>query len=345
MSDRTAMHEAGMRGAVKRGLVAGFAAASALALWFLVIDAIAGRPFHTPAFLARVVLGTEALTLDAAQIALYTVVHFALFLAVGAAVGWLMERVRLVPGLLLGLVLGFLLFNLVFYGGVSLTGTDVVNYLGWAEVLVGNIIAGLTLVGVVQLLHPRPTASWQAALREHDVLREGLVVGLIGAGVVAVWFLALDTVMGRLFFTPAALGSVIFHDATTAAAVHVDALTILGYTALHLGAFLVVGLIAAAIVAYAEDRHAYVLLGAVLLFVTFETFFIGILTLLAQWLLELIPWWSILVANILAAAAMGSYLWRMHPKLARAVTDPDLERNVERTPERADERASPTPSA
>lgn len=332
MTDRMGMDAGGTGAAVKRGLVAGFAAALALALWFLVIDALAGRPLHTPAFLARVLLGADVITLSAAQIAVYTVVHFALFLVLGAAVGWLMDRLDAVPGILLGFVLGFLLFNLVFYGGVWLTGTDVVNYLGWVEVLIGNVIAGLTLVGVVRLLHPQPVVSLAAALREHRVLREGMMVGLIGAGVVALWFLVLDAAMGRFWFTPAALGSVVFHGATDAAGVRLDMLTILGYTGLHLAAFGVVGLIAAAIVAYAEDRHAYVLLGAVLLFVTLETFFIGVLTLMAQWLLELIPWWSILVANVIAAGAMGAYLWRLHPKLARAVTDPDLERDVERAP-------------
>lgn len=332
MTDRMGLDSVGTGAAVKRGLVAGFAAASALALWFLVIDALAGRPFHTPAFLARVLLGADVVTLSVAQIAVYTVVHFALFLMLGAAVGWLMDRLDAVPGILLGFVLGFLLFNLVFYGGVWLTGTDVVNYLGWVEVLIGNVIAGLTLVGVVRLLHPHPVVSLAAALREHRVLREGLMVGLIGAGVVALWFLVLDVAMGRFGFTPAALGSVMFHGATDAAGVRLDVPTILGYTGLHLIAFGVAGVIAAAIVAYAEDRHAYVLLGAVLLFVTLETLFIGVLTLMAQWLLALIPWWSILVANVIAAAAMGAYLWRLHPRLARAVTDPDLERDVERSP-------------
>jgi hypothetical protein len=341
MIDRVGLARAGTAGAVKRGMVAGLAAAAALAFWFLIIDALAGRPFHTPAFLARVVLGAEAVTLDVLQIALYTVIHFSLFVLVGAGVGWLMERLRAVPGLLLGPVLGFFLFNLVFYGGVWFTGTDVVNYLGWPEVLVGNVIAGLTLVGVVRILHPQPSVSWSAVLTEHRVLREGLLVGLIGAGVVALWFLVLDAAMGRLLFTPAALGSVVFLGATTPGAVHVHALTILGYTALHLVAFGVVGVVAAAIFAYAEDRHAYVLLGAVLLFVAFETFFIGIVTLLAQWLLALIPWWSILVANMLAAGAMGVYLWRQHPKLAEAAGSPDLERNVERSPP----ATRPTPPA
>jgi hypothetical protein len=82
----------------------------------------------------------------------------------------------------------------------------------------------------------------------------------------------------------------------------------------------------------------------VLLFVAFETFFIGVLTLLASWLLELIPWWSIAVANVLAAGAMVAYLWRTHPVLAAAVSDPDLERDVEQAaePRRAAPHGPPT---
>lgn len=319
---------------IGRGLIAGFAAATAVALWFLLVDGLAGQPFRTPGFLARLLLGGEERSLDVAQIGVYTIIHYGVFMGVGVAVALLVNRFRVLPGLLLGLVLGFLLFDLLFYGSLWFTGTDVVDYLGWTPVLVGNAIAGVTLVGVIILLSPLPYVSWGQVLREHEVVREGLVVGLIGAAVVAAWFLLIDVAAGRILFTPAALGSVVLRGATEAAAVEMSAVTVLGYTAFHLIAFLATGLIAAGIVAYAEDRHPYVLLGAVLLFVTFETFFIGLLTLTAQWLLALIPWWSIAVANLLAAVAMGGYLWRRHPALAEALGDPELERNVERDVDR-----------
>lgn len=323
------VREAGARGPVARGLIAGVVGGTALALWFLIIDGLTGQPFHTPAFLARLLLGGELIDLAAGQIALYTVIHYAAFLAVGVAVAWLRDKVQFVPGVLLGAVLGFLLFDLLFYGSVWLTGVNVVDYLGWPEVLVGNVIAGIALMSTVNLLSPRPSISWRETLAKHTTVREGLVVGLIGAGAVAVWFFAVDAAAGRILFTPAALGSAIFHGATGVADVRVDATTILAYTGVHLAAFLVTGLVAAAIVAYAEERHAYVLLGAVLLFVTFETFFIGLITVVAQWLLDVIPWWSIAVGNLIAAAAMGYYLWRRHPKLVAALGEPELERRVE----------------
>ncbi|HUH13960.1 MAG TPA: hypothetical protein VMK65_12675 [Longimicrobiales bacterium] len=308
-----------------RGILAGFVGGSVLALWFLIIDGVSGRPFHTPAFLAAIVTGRETVTFTPALIALYTAFHYAAFLVVGVAAAWVMEKLQTVPGVLLGIILGFLLFDLVFYGAVWVTGIDVVGALGWPEVLAGNVLAGMMLTGALNLLGPQRSVSWRVVLEEHRILREGIVAGLIGAVAVAVWFLVLDLFMGRLFFTPGALGSVLFHGARSAAEVQMDALTIIGYTLLHLTAFLVVGLIAAALATEAEEYAAPVILGAIMLFVTFETFFIGMLAIVAQWLLAVLPWWSIAVGNLVAAASMGWYLWHEHPALRKAWMDHELE--------------------
>lgn len=313
------------RGAVANGGVAGLVGATVLALWFLLVDGLSGQPFHTPAFLFRVLFGGEDLQLVGAQVGLYSILHFGVFIAVGIVVAWITDRLPVPPGILAGAILGFLLFDIIFYGGVWLTGVDVVGYLGWSEVLVGNVLAGISLFGTLRLMDRDRNVPWTTLLAENQVLREGLVVGLAGAFAVAVWFLAIDLFGGRILFTPAALGSILLHGATGPGDVHTDALTILGYTGLHLTAFLFTGVVAAGIAAAAEDRQPYFLFGAILLFVTFETFFIGLVAIAAQWLLEVIPWWSIAVANIIAAAVMGHYLWTHHPKLAAALGEADLE--------------------
>ena len=43
-------------------------------------------------------------------------------------------------------------------------------------------------------------------MRNHSILREGAVAGIIGATVVAVWFLVVDMVSNELFHTPDLLG-------------------------------------------------------------------------------------------------------------------------------------------
>ena len=300
-----------------RGLAAGFAGATVLAVWFLVLDAIAGRPFYTPAFVANAVADVDGLDRSIGLIAMYTALHYAAFFAVGVAVAWLFDRIDTAPSLLLGLVLGFLLFDLVFYCSVLVTGVDVVRELGWVEVLSGNLLAGMTVTGVLHLMAERPAVTWWEALLRHRVLREGIVAGLIGAAAVALWFLVFDLVRGQFLFTPGVLGSAVFLQVSSLDAVQVNALTVVGYTAVHALAFILTGIVAAAIVVQAEEMPP-ILLGALLLFAAFEAFFLGLLAILAQWLLGALAWWTIAVGNLIATAAMATYLWKMHPKLHSA---------------------------
>lgn len=150
---------------------------------------------------------------------------------------------------------------------------------------------------------------------------EGIKAGMLGAGAVAVWFLVLDALQRRIFFTPAALGSALFLNATSAGEVVISPAIVLGYTAVHVAAFAIVGLIVAAL-AGAAERHPPVLLGIALLFVTIEVFFLGLIALVANWLLDVLSAWPILVANAIAAVVMAVYVWRAHPVLrARGLMD------------------------
>jgi hypothetical protein len=209
----------------------------------------------------------------------------------------------------------------VFYMGVVVTGENVVRALGWPEVLTGNLIAGITLMGYLHLTGPGTVVSWRQVLREHRVIREGLIAGLIGAGVVAVWFLVIDLIQGRMLFTPAALGSAVFAGARGAAEVQVSAPMILAYTLIHVAAFLGTGFVASALISEAE-KDPPMLLGLVLLFVTIEVLFFGLIAIMAGWLLDSIKWWTVLVANLIAAGAMGWYLWKAHPNLQAELGKP-----------------------
>ena len=147
-----------------------------------------------------------------------------------------------------------------------------------------------------------------------SVLFRGAMAGVIGATTVAVWFLVLDAVRGRMFFTPAALGSTVFQGATSPTQVSMGIGTIVGYTLLHYAAFCLVGLVAAAIFRASEDSPPLVL-GLILLFVVSEAFFVGLVALLASWLLGALVWWAVAIGNVIAAAAMALYLWMSHPRL------------------------------
>lgn len=313
---------------VGRGALAGALAAISIAIWFLVVDIAQGQPFRTPSFLAEVMLGLDGGNLGIIGIGVYTLLHFAAFIAVGVAAAWVAERLEVVPGTLLGIVLGFLLFDLVFYGSVLFTGVDVVQALGWPVVLIGNVIAGMVLFATLTALGGVTPLDWRRTLAEHTTLREGLITGLIGAGLVALWFMAIDLIAGRTFFTPAALGSAVLFGARDVASVQVTPLTVLGYTGIHIAGFLITGLVAAAFFAAAEEASEALLLAGVLLFFVFEVFSIGLLAIVSQWLIEALSWWSIGVANLIAAVGMGVYLASRHPKLMYNLSHHELEEEL-----------------
>ncbi|MGH7546229.1 MAG: hypothetical protein ACREKI_08620 [Gemmatimonadota bacterium] len=305
---------------VLRGLGAGFAGATVLVLWFLVIDAVQGQPFHTPAFLASVLAGVDGVDRSVGLILMYTALHYAAFFAIGVVVAWAMSRLETAPTLLLGLVLGFLLFDSIFYFGIVFTGVDVVREFGWAELLAGNLLAGTTILGVLHLSGEAPSVTWWQSLAEHRIVREGIVAGALGAVAVAAWFLIVDAWRGQVFFTPGALGSALFLGASDLASVQVSWATVAGYTVAHVAAFVAVGIVAAAICVQCEETPS-VLLGALLLFVSFEAFFLGALAVLAEWLLGAVAWWAIAGGNLIATMAMALYLWKAHPKLQAALRD------------------------
>ncbi len=317
---------------IRSGIIAGVAAAIVVVLWFLAIDLFAGEPFRTPAFLAGALFGADVPDFSAGSIALYTLVHLLVFAVLGIFAAWVLAHLDVVPPVLLGLALGFLLFDLIFYGSVMATGVDVIRSLGWPALLAGNLIAGIVLMVTLTMLRVAHPVSWSEALESWGAIREGVIAGVIGAVVVALWFLAIDVLQGRPFFTPAAIGSALIGGARAPSEVDVGALTVLIYSILHLAAFVITGLVAAAVLRVAERTSSVVLIGGVLLFFVFEAFSIGLLAILSQWLFEALSWWSIAAANLIAALAMGVYLARRHAALLSDFRGMDAEERFDNPP-------------
>src|SRR2546427_11703092 len=107
-------------------------------------------------------------------------------------------------------------------------------------------------------------ATAMAAARR-SVLREGVVAGLIGAVVVEVWFLFFDLARGRPFLTPGLLGGAVFRGTSTPVGLEITVANALGYTAIHVLAFIAFGVVAARLLAVIERQPAQ-LLAIVILF-------------------------------------------------------------------------------
>ena len=155
------------------------------------------------------------------------------------------------------------------------------------------------------------------------ILREGFLAGLIGATAVAAWFLAVDTISGQPFITPATLGSAVFWGVHDPALVNVTVPTVVGYTMIHVLAFIAIGSIAAAVACGIEVIPS-LLFVAIVLFAAFEFGFYIVVALIAQPLLGSLAWWAVSAGNLIAAGGMGYYLWQAHPKIARALAEHPL---------------------
>lgn len=298
-----------------QGIVAGLLAGAAVAIFFLVLDVAAGELFRTPSQLAAAVFGTDPAAVGAVLITLFTGLHLAVFAALGAGAVILFRWAGLPQNVVSGALYGLFVFSLIFYVSLLVTGTGVFPAAWWPAALAGNFVAGLVLGGYLHWAGPRPgVLGLRDGLRSHPVIREGLVAGLLGAVAVAGWFLVVDLVAREPLWTPGALGSALFQGAAGPEEVRVTVTTVLGYTALHVGGFLLAGMVAAGLVGQVE-KFPPLIFALLLLVVVFEVFFIGLTVALGQWILASLAWWAVFVGNLLAAAAMGGYLWRSHPAL------------------------------
>ncbi len=307
------------------GAVAGLVGAALLAAWFLVVDQVLGAPFRTPAMIGSALFGMEGLENSPGLITLFTVFHFAAFALTGILLAWALSKLERAPNLLFGLVTGFILFNGVFFMSAFGRGIDVVAELGWVEVLGGNLLAGIAMVSVLHAFGVTERMDWSAAFREGALVREATIAGILSGFAVATWFLIVDAVQGRPFFTPSALGSVLFLGAESLAEVNVSLWITAAYTPVHYAIFLAIGFVATALVRQAE-RQPPVLIGGFLLFVAFEAFFLGAIAILAEFLLGPLAWWNIALGNLVAVIVMGGYLWKKHPTLSRALATEPIER-------------------
>ena len=135
------------------GLIGGVA----VALWFLVLDSIAGHPLQTPSLLGQmVILGdrTPDPELAFGAILLYTAFHFIVFALIGmglvALVHWAVDN----PVVRYALLPVFLVFEVLFYG-VLLVLSERTNELFpfWA-VVSANTLAAVCMALYLWRRHP-----------------------------------------------------------------------------------------------------------------------------------------------------------------------------------------------
>ncbi len=146
------------------------------------------------------------------------------------------------------------------------------------------------------------------------ISEDGILAGILGAVVVAVWYLIIDMVTrGVPFFTPSLLGQVAFAGVEASEVAEVDGAALFAYTGLHGLLFLTAGLGLAWMFMQFERNPQFGLI-FLLLFVTFEAILWGVGVSILPGLAGVVGAWSILVANLASAAVMFLFLLRRHPR-------------------------------
>jgi len=162
---------------------------------------------------------------------------------------------------------------------------------------------------------PEPQGSHPR--RDSVLIREGIVTGLLGATVVALFYLLADLLRSQPFMTPSLLGQAfILHRDISLQSPDVTAVVV--YTIFHYIAFMGFGILLS-VLARASELSSLARYAVVQVMVAFMVFFYGVVSLGSEIVRGMFPFVGILAANALAGAVMVTWLWRHHPGLRIAV--------------------------
>jgi hypothetical protein len=159
----------------------------------------------------------------------------------------------------------------------------------------------------------------------HDrTIRDGFIVGLIAYVSVALFYSSFDALAARgTLYTVDLLGRALFRGLRDPSvlmfSLERDPTAILLYNAFHLVLSLGIGVVVTSLVDHAE-RHPSQALLVVFMIVAGGGLTVFGVAYLTDSLRPVLPWWSIVVANALAALLAGLYLVRRRPGLSRRLS-------------------------
>jgi uncharacterized membrane protein YgdD (TMEM256/DUF423 family) len=166
--------------------------------------------------------------------------------------------------------------------------------------------------------------------REHSTLGEGLLTGLVGGLVVAIWYFLVDLGRGRPLHTPNVLGQV-FVGRDTTPGFHVVPQAVAEYSLLHFAVFLVLGVILVWL-AHLATRSPSLRMGMWLGLVIGFLLFIGHLLMLYSLTDQRFPWGTAVGGSVLGMGSMAWFLWRRHPSLRGTFDEAPLGAEVKPPP-------------
>lgn len=154
---------------VREGAIAGIIGATALALWFLIIDVASGQPFRTPRVLGfalfSVLGGATSDDSWLLHVTGYTVFHYGVFIALGILSVKLVHIAERSPHVLAGVTILFVIIHIGSYGlSTLLAASAFFGGTAWYLVLAGNLVAAIGMGIYLWRSHPRLRQEFDSAL-------------------------------------------------------------------------------------------------------------------------------------------------------------------------------------
>lgn len=131
------------------GTIAGLYGASAIAMWFLIVDVMTREAFFTPSLVGQAVLTGVApdpnLPVNLRIAAAYTAVHCVLSIAFGIVYAAVLAQLKRTPDYPLIAISVFVPLELGFIAGSRLLLPGVAEIIGHGYIVVGNVFAALLM--------------------------------------------------------------------------------------------------------------------------------------------------------------------------------------------------------
>ncbi len=166
--------------------------------------------------------------------------------------------------------------------------------------------------------------------RQHKTFAEGILTGLVGAIVVAVWYLVVDLGRGKPLSTPNVLGQV-FVRRDMLPTDRIVPQAVAEYSLLHLIVFAALG-IGLVWLTHLATRNPSLRMGVWLGVVIGFLLFLGHLVMLSSITHQRLPWLTAIGGSVLGIGSMALYLWKRHPRLRGSFDEAPLGAEVKPPP-------------
>ncbi len=297
-------------------LYVGVLGGSAVAIFFLVVDLLEGRPLFTPSLIGSVMFegahAQEVASVQLGAVFYFSLVHMAAFTVLGGAMSLLVHEVELHSKHPIAVLLVlFATIEAAFFVAAPLAMPGVVATLGMIRIAAANLMAAATMTLFFVLVHNAD--AWQKVKHSGaDLAYDSFYSGALGGSAVALFFLVADAIDGEPLFTPSLVGQVLFLGLAAEEVVRVNLAAVAYASFVHMMGFVTIGAVISWLIHEIElhSRHPIVVL--VVVFSILEVSFFVLCPLLLPGVVDRLGVLRVGAANLLAAFTMAVFFMLSH---------------------------------